>query len=540
MYSDKKSSIMKIKHLLFFLIFISGYSYAQKPVLSEEFKFKIGEKYKRIKSANSYYVASGENMVAIKKGRKNMTIQRFSLKDLKEDVKKRQVIEDKGDFQTVMNLNGKAVVFYTVKDKAYAQKISLTGIIAEKPILVGSDKDNINNDVGFKSTYGFDAGGRINKFVFKKSFDGTKLLVLFRVKTANDKADKIGVSVYDSSLKLIWSRKVKLPYANKWLENEDFAIDNEGSFYMTASVFNSRAEEKNKLEYTFRTEVFKIKEDPKEIIKSKIELPGKSIMDAVLGLDKGGKVRVSGFYANNDNKLEASGLFSASLDETGVVASVIKTDIPVEIAQQYALKREERINEGTQNEDDKKDFENLKVNNIVFNQDGSLVLLGEQRYVESFTTSSSSGSRTTYKYYYRDIIASKLSSEGSVEWFHRLPKYQTGARGKRSMSYINFGNNNKHYLFHIDDFTNLKRSFDEYPTRYFDGKKEFLYLTSYTIDDTTGEVTKDPILTGSDIRNARLDNLEVYKVATLPNQDMIFEAFDGKKNNLLLKVSVAK
>ncbi|WP_299439054.1 hypothetical protein [uncultured Aquimarina sp.] len=531
---------MKIKSLLILLILISGYSYSQKPVLSEEFNFKIGEKYKRIKSSNSYYVASGDRMVAIKKGRKDMTIQRFSLKDLKEDVKKRQVIEDKGDFQTVMNLNGKAVVFYTVKDKAYAQKISLTGIIAEKPVLVGSDKDNINNDVGFKSTYGFDAGGRINKFVFKKSFDGTKLLVLFRVKTANDKADKIGISVYDASLKLIWSRKVRLPYANKWMENEDFAIDNEGSFYMTASVFNSSAEEKNKLENTFRTEVFKIKENPKEIVKSKIELPGKSVMDAVIGLDKQGKIRVSGFYVNNDNKLEASGLFSASLDETGVISSILKTDIPSEIAQQYALKREERINEGTQNEDDKKDFESLKVNNIVFNEDGSLVLLGEQRYVESFTTSSSSGSRTTYKYFYRDVIASKLSSQGSVAWFHRLPKYQTGARGKRSMSYINFRNNGKHYLFHIDDFTNLKRSFDEYPTRYFDGKKEFLYLTSYTINDETGEVTKDPILTGSDIRNSRLDNLEVYKVATLPNQDMIFEAFDGKKNNLLLKVSVAK
>jgi len=540
MYSDKKQIPMKSKYLLLFLIVTVTYSYAQKPVLSEDFTFKIGEKYKRIKSSNSYYVASGNRMVAIKKGRKDMTIQRFSLEDMKEDQKKRQVIEDKGDFQTVMDLNGKAIVFYTIKDKAYAQKISLTGIIAEKPVLVGSDKDNINNNVGFKSTYGFDAGGRINKFVFKKSFDGTKLLVLFRVKTANDKADKIGVSVYDSGLKLLWSRKVKLPYANKWLENEDFAIDNEGSFYMTASVFNSSAEEKDKQAYTFRTEVFKIRENPKDIVKSKIELSGKSIMDAVLGLNKQGKVCVSGFYANNNNKIETSGLFSASLDETGAVNAIIKSDIPAEIVQQYVLKREERINEGTQNKDDKKEFENLKINDVVYNEDGSLVVLGEQRYVESFTTSSSSGSRTTYKHFYRDVVASKLSSEGTVQWFHKLPKYQTGSRGKRSMSYINFKNKGKHYLFHIDDFTNLKRSFDEYPTRYFDGKKEFLYLTSYTIDDTTGEVSKDPILTGSDIRNSRLDNLEVYKAARLPNQTMIFEAFDGKKNNLLLKVSVAK
>ena len=540
MYLDKKNTTIKIQSLLYFLIFISICSYAQKPILSKDFNFEIGEKYKRIKSLNSYYVASGDRMVTIKKGRNDMTIQRFSLDDLKEDVKKRQIIEDKGDFQTVIDLNGKAIVFYTIKDKAYAQKISLTGIVAEKPVLVGSDKENINDEVSFKSTYGFDAGGRINKFVFKKSFDGTKLLVLFRVKTEKEKADKIGINVYDSNLNLIWKRKVQLPYATQYLENEDFAIDNEGSFYMTASIFNSAEEDKNKLKNTFRTEVFKIKENPKEIIKSKIELPGASISDAVLGLDKNGKVRVSGFFMDTNDKVEASGVFSTILDETGLVSSTIKSAIPLEIAEKYALKREERINEGTQNDNDKKDFEDLKVNNVTFNKDGSMVLLGEQRYVESFTTSSSSGSRTTYKYFYRDIVTSKLSSDGTMNWFYRLPKNQTGARGKRSMSYSSFKNNGKHYLFYIDNFTNLKRSFDEYPTKYFDGKKDFFYLTSYTINDATGEVIKEPILTGSDIRNSRLDNLEVHKVATLPNKDMIFELYDGKKNNLLLKVSLAE
>ncbi len=531
---------MRSKLIIILLMALCGYSYAQKPILSKDFKFIIGDKYKRIKNLQSYYVANGDRMVAIKKGRADMTIQRFSLTDLKEDVKKRQVIEDKGDFQTAMNLGGKAVVFYTVKDKAFAQKISLTGIIAEKPILVASDKENIDDDFGFKSTYGHDAGGRINKFVFKKSPDGTKLVVLFRIKTAKDKVDKIGINVYDTSLKPIWKRKVNLPYPTSKIENEDFAIDNNGAFYMTASVFSNPSKDKNKLESDYKTEVYKIKETPKEISKATLQIPGKVVQDAVIGLDKTGRIRVSGYYSNQDNKVEVSGLFSAILEDTGAISSILKKDIPASQLQQYILQRETRINEGTQDEKDKKDFEDIKVNDVVYNDDGSMVLFGEQRYAESFTTSSSSGSRTTYKYYYRDVIASKMNEDGTIVWFYKLPKNQLGARGKRSMSYYNFKNNGKHYLFFIDDFTNLKKSFDESPTRYFDGKKEFLYLTSYTINDTTGEVIKEPILTGSDIRNSRLDNLEVYKVARLPNQDMIFEAFDGKKNNLLLKLSVAK
>ncbi len=515
-------------------------AFAQKPVLLEDFEFKTGEKYKRIKSLGTYHVASGNRLVSIKKGRNSMTIQRFNLDKLVEDVKMRQVIEDKGNFQTVMKLGDNAVVFYSTKDKAYGQKISPTGIVAKKPILLINDKENIDRDFGFKSTYGFDAGGRINKFAFKKSPDGKKLLTLFRIKTGDNKADKIGITVFSDGLNMLWRRKVTMPYASDILQNEDFAIDNKGNFYMTASIFSEASQEKNKLESSYRTEVFKITENGKEVIKHKINIPGQSIIDGVLEFDKGDVPKVSGLYASNTNKTEISGVFTATLASDGSIASLSKSDIPEETIQNFVLQREARINEGTQKENDLKDLEKLRVNDVVFNPDGSTVIFAEQRFVDAFTTSSSSGSRTTYKYYYRDIFAFKLSAGGKIVWMHKLPKWQMGTVSKRSMSYISFKNAGKHYLFFIDDFTNLKRSFEETPTRYFDGKKEFIYLTSYVIDDATGEVVKEAILTGSDIRNSRLDVLELTKAATLPNKDIILEVFDGKKNNLLLKISLAK
>ncbi|WP_271782973.1 hypothetical protein [Aquimarina algiphila] len=540
MNMNKNNIGMNMKCFLVFLVFVSSYTFAQKPILLEDFTFKVGEKYKRIRSLNTYHVASGNRLASIKKGRNSMTIQRYSLDNLKEDVKKRQVVEDKGDFETVMELGGKAVVFYSINDKAYAQKVSLTGIVVEKPIQLVNDRENINRDFGFKSTYGFDAGGRINKFAFKKSADGKNLLVLFRIETGSNKADKIGIAVYSDALNLLWKRKVTLPYPSNRIQNEDFAIGNDGHFYMTASIFNAESDDKDKLENTYHTEVFKITQDGSEVIKSKLDISGKSITDAAIEVDDSGKIKISGFYANRGNKNEISGVFSATLTDNGTVGSVIKSDIPEENLQALILKREERINEGTQKDNDMKDLENLRVNDVVFNADGSTVLFGEQRFVESFTTSSSSGSRTTYRYYYRDIFAFKLDSNGSMIWMHKLPKYQMGTVSKRSMSYKNFMHRGKHYLFYIDDFTNLKRSFDETPTRYFDGKKEFIYLTSYVIDDTTGETTKEAILTGSDVRNSRLDVLEITKAATLPNKDMILEAYDGKKNNLLVKISIAK
>lgn len=512
---------------------------AQKPILLEDFSRSVGEKYKRIKSLATYNIAKGDRFLSIKKGRTDMTIQRFSLKDLKENIKQRQIIEDKGNFQTAMELGGKAAVFYTIKDKAYAQLISLTGFIAEKPELIGSDKENINSDFGFKSTYGFDAGGRINKFGFKKSFDGTKLLVVFRVQTGGDKPDKIGISVYDDALKPLWKRKVTMPYASDRMENEDFAIDNDGNFYMTASIFNSKDAKKDKLEGTYKTEVFKIMNDPKDIVQEELSIAGKSITHAVIGVTPEGKVQVTGIYANNDNKAETSGVFTAALDNAGKV-TMKHSDISEATLTDLATKRESRINEGTQDSKDLKDLEKLKINEVIYNPDQSTVVFAEQRYVEAFTTSSSSGSRTTYKFYYRDIWVFKLAADGSMSWMHKLPKHQIGARGKRSMSYKHLRHQGKHYLFYIDNFVNLKRSFDEYSAKYFDGKKDFNYLTAYVINDGTGEVVKEPILTGSDIRNARLDVMNLSKAVTLPNKDMIYEIFDGKKNNLLFRLSLKK
>ncbi len=531
---------MNLKSIFLFTLLVSGSVFAQKPILLEDFSFKTGEKYKRIKSLSTYNVANGNNLVSIKKGRKDMTIQRYDLEKLLEDVKKRQVIEDKGTFETVMKLGDNAVVFYSKGDRTYGQKISVTGIVAQKPIQLVNEKENIDRDFGFKSTYGFDAGGRINKFAFKKSPDGSKLLVLFRVETSGSSPDKIGVSVYSDGLNLLWRRKVTMPYDSNKMQNEDFAIDNKGNFYMTASIFNERSEGKNKLESIYHTEVFKITEKKGDLTKSKIDIPGSSITDGVIEFDKADRVKIAGFVGRNDNKAEVSGVFSATLADDGSIGLLIKNDIPSETLQNLALQREARINEGTQKEEDKKDLENLRVNDVIFNADGSTVLFGEQRYVDSFTTSSSSGSRTTYKYYYRDIFAFKLSKEGTMAWMHKLPKNQMGTVSKRSMSYLNFTNEGKHYLFFIDDFVNLKRSFEEATTRYFDGKKEFIYLTSYVINDATGEVAKEAILTGSDIRNSRLDVLELTKAAILPNKDIILEVYDGKKSNLLLKISLAK
>ena len=469
-----------------------------------------------------------------------MTIQRFDLETMKEDIKKRQVIEDKGEFQTVMKLGAKALIFYAIKDKAYVQGVSITGKIAEKPLLLVKDAQNIAEDFGFKSTSGFDAGGRINKFAFKKSFNETKLLVIYRIKTPDDQADKIGLQVYDAQLELIWKRKVDLPHASSYFIPEDFSIDDEGIFYMSGSVFSEKSENKEKLEGFYKTEVFTLTKDAEQFTKAEVNLDKKVVTNAILELNKTGTVALTGFFAAMNTPAKASGIFSAGINSTGAIRTLVATNFPADKVALYASQRETRINEGTQNKKDITEFENIKVNKVYHDSDGAFTVLGEQRFVESFTTSSSSGSRTTYQYYYNHILAAKSSNNGKMLWINLLPKKQMGVRGKASMSYYPVLLNKKHYLFHVDHFTNLKKSFDETPDRYLDAKKDFLYLISYTINDKTGEVIKEPVLTGRDVRNSRLDHLFISKVAENSKNAYFYELNDGSRNNLLLQLKPSK
>lgn len=533
-------SIFSIKIYIWILVLLPNYTTAQKPILLEDFSHTVGQKYKRIKNLRTYHIGHGDAFLSIKKRRKDIQLQRFSLVDLKEDIQLRQTILDKGKFITAMRLGRMAIIFYTNKGKAYGQRLAISGKIAEKPKLLAHNSSKIADDFGFKSTYGFDAGGRINRFAFKKSLSNDQLLVIYRLQTGENKPDTIIFHVFDTKLEQIWSKKIPMPHTSNRMEYQDFAIDRAGNFYMTAFVFASPESKKNRGNYT--TEVYIANQSSEQIRKKTIDLGAKIVTDAVITQEQN-RVTLTGFYADMAAPKNVQGVFKASLlagKSSDEEIEIFKSALPAQKLQEIQEQRETRINAGTQDDDDIGDFEKIKINKVYHHSDQSCLLLAEQRYAETFTMSSSSGSRTTYKYYYRDILAIKIDENQKIAWMQKLPKYQIGTRGKRSMSYRHFIHQRKHYLFYVDHFANLKRSFGETPVQYYDGKKDFNYLTTYVIDHTTGVTQKEPILTASDIRNGRLDLLELSQSVSLPNKDQIFEVFDGRKNNLLFKIALRK
>ena len=522
--------------LIIIIVLIPISLIAQRPVLSEDFMFSMGEKYKHQKGLNSYYVAHGEHMLSVKKTKKGFVFQRFKLSDLKEDIKLRQTIEDKGDFETITKIGNRAALFYSNKNKVYGQFISLSHKSITAPIQLINEKNGVSSNYSFQSTYKFDSGGRIHKFGIKKSANGDKVVIVYKLKSKEDQKSKIAVQVFNNRLELEWKKKFVLEVVDDRVINEDFSVDNQGNFFMTASIFTEEVKKKDKATEIYKTKVYTIDAEEQNLSSQTIKLGANVVQEAIIDHTAKG-MAVIGLYTIKENSAIATGMFKKYIKDSEDAIQMSK--FPEEKVSQLALERTERINEGTQKEKDKQDFENLKINAVFSTQDGGEIVLAEQRYVTRHSSSSSSGGRMMFRSYYNDIYAFKLSANGEMIWFYKMPKSQMGMRGKGSMSYYPFEYKNKYYLLFIDDFTNLKKELKETPTKYYDGKKEFLYLTAFVLDNSEGTIKKEPLLTGRDIRNARLEHLRVSKIIRV-NNDFLMEAYDGKKNDLLVKLSGVK
>ena len=102
--------------------------------------------------------------------------------------------------------------------------------------------------------------------------------------------------------------------------------------------------------------------------------------------------------------------------------------------------------------------------------DGSLFIALEEYYVVATTTYDSRGmSRTTYTYYYEDILGAKISKTGNFEWLRKVPKKQRGTNGRGTMSYKLVSDATGYYFLFLDNKKNLELAEDEVPKYHLDG-----------------------------------------------------------------------
>lgn len=509
----------------------------------------LGKPYKVIDAADKYYFHKGDEILTLKKDGKIISIQKLNAKTLSfiqvkvyEDMPSGFVVEKIAEF------SDRYYVFYSLWDKANeAEQLFYREIDFAKGVFIGDGKLLLK--VNGKVTGTFVSGGFYNvsvvdKFSFNFSKNDLKMLIQYRMKPvvrSDDKSfDVIGLCVFDKNIQAISKKEVKMPYSEKKMNNLDYSVDSEGNAYILTTVYDDNTTEVKGKDgkANYHIELLRIKANTSEVTITPVVVKDKFINKIWLYENAMDYMVCAGFYNNGKDLNDANGIFLFKVGKDGKVFDMASYEIPVEVLNQFVSKRSQKQNEKKEDKG-KAEFTDLELRELIIQDDGSLLLVGEQYYMESHTTySSNGGSRTYYTYHYNDMLVTKIDPSGKLSWMKKLPKRQTGRVGKGGMSYQYMYNGDSHTFLFLDNQKNMNLPLDQVPAGHSDGAGGF--LTAYKVKDGTGAVTKISILDTKDVKGIEVFQFLPSRILPLSNSEFVLEVYKKKKEDIMIKVNLGK
>ena len=514
---------------------------AQSPV-PKDFDIEISRPYKVIDSYSRQYFNIGDNIFAFKHTKDGYVIQKFSTSTLKlVSTKNITGLPDKIVVESIREIDDKLFFFYSLWDKKnekeqlFYQEVNLaTGNLdGKEKLLISVDGKVTGTIAGTGKLYGVQI---VDKFKFYNSNDDSLLLIRYRKKPSkrNDAKsnDVIGFNVFTSNLTKVWTKEVRMPYTEKKMDNIDYHIDHKANVYLLSMIYNGSASsmELVKGKPNYRIEVIKISPDSDEVKRFQTSLGSKMINSISLYQGYENDLIMGGYYTiSNKDIHDARGIFYLRMDENGIVKDKSTFEFPLAVLNQNESNKTIRKNDKKSGE--KAEFSNLRMMKIIVEDDGSVVLVGEQAYVVTTT-----GKTTSVTHYFNDIIVAKIDSDGELAWLKKLPKKQRGRNtGKKDMSFRHFGYNGKHYFLYMDNAKNLNLDLKEEPVAHAAGLGG--YLTQYELDSRTGELSKTHILNAREVKKMVIYQFAPERITNISDGVYVIEVYKKNKQDILIKAT---
>ncbi|HTJ52894.1 MAG TPA: hypothetical protein VL443_25745 [Cyclobacteriaceae bacterium] len=518
----------------------------------------LGKPYAVIDADRKYYFSKGNEILAVKVNKKTIHLQKLNSENLTfEKIRLYDDFPKNFAIELITSFQDNYYIFYSYWDgeneQLFARQIDFDAGTFNGPAQkIISVKEKIT---GTSRSSGFFKISTSDKFDFYFSNNNSLLAIQYRLKPEirNDSKnyDIIGLHIFDSSLNEKWSNKIKMPYTEKKMNNLDYAVDSRGNAYIVTSVYDDdTTDEKKKgsAEPNYHLEILKIPANTTDIIPIQVNLAGNFIKTVKLYEGAQGNMTCAGFYNTGTKPGNADGIIMFKLGEDNVAYDFKTYEIPLEILNQYASSK--AINKNASNEsEDHAEFEHLSLRRIIANEDGSIILLGEQiyqithSYYNAFTHTF-----TTYTiYYYNDMLISKIDSNGALAWMKKLPKRQQSGKGGMlwsggsgsplgGMSFYYFPSENKHYLVFLDNEKNIDLPVTKVPAVHIDGQGGF--LTAYVVDDKTGDFNKMSILDTRNVKGMEIYQFTPRRIEKTSPTSFVFEAYKKDKEDILIKVDL--
>jgi hypothetical protein len=490
---------------------------------SKKFSFKLGTEYELPRKTDDLSFVGNQNdgIINLSTKKDELTLLKFDYNTLNKTDEKVIPIEEKSKYfvsETLIDFGDKYYWLSSDYDKSSQTEFLNYNTVDVKNATVSSPKKNLIEAKKLASTiiygdYNAFLGTykmKVSKYQYNYDAGNSKLLVSYRIKPEekNDKinVDKLGIFVFDENMNKLWGGEFTMPYTEAIMDNSDFSVDSKGNAYLLSKVYDSeKRKEKDKEtgKAAYHYEVLKFTKESNQILNTKIEIGDYFIREALLVENSLHEMVIACTYTKKSTGAGTDGIFLALMDQAGKITKYKNGyyEFPVEEMVKFETEREKRRIEK------KKDYEVpfLSVRNIVVQPDGGLFLSLEENYIVQTNydyVGSTYKDKSISSWYYEDIVAVKIASNGKFEWVRKIPKRQRGDNtGIGSMSYKMVSDASGYYFLFLDNKNNLALAANEEPKLHLDGYGGQVVVAKV---DNAGVVSKELVF------DTREEEVKIY------------------------------
>ncbi len=322
------------------------------------------------------------------------------------------------DFEEIKVLNDRIYILGSI----YSRKEKISRLFAMEVSASGKITSNKKKIFSIKVTKKKERGA----FYFKKSPDGSKLLILHAA--LFDKQEKIQyeVKLLDENLNVLMSNLKTVPFKDRrGLEFTiaDFDVNFKNDVFLVVNESYRNKKTKKNIE-KFQVHLFKAENEYKrEIVK--INLSNKEIINCQMLANSKNKIQLVGFYSsvrkNGKANKELKGVYAIVIDPVASKVSSLKFN-EFDYKTKVKLLGERRAKKG-------KDLKPLYVpHTLIEKEDGGFLLLSELAYIiEKKGGGIGPLAATAIVYVKNEMIVTSLNPDGSIAWTNVLAKEQKAA-----------------------------------------------------------------------------------------------------------------
>lgn len=501
---------------LFTFIFLSIVSFSSigQIRVSNNTECQIGEPYAGVTAEHQFYFSRNGEIMSVKFGKYNIVVQKFDAITL-EEIKRVEnpALADKASLEEVLEVGGRYFIFFREK----IPETKLEGLYKiEIDFMTGKITPNrellVTPEVPIRLTELQGTNLFLHyikhKYEFSFSEDKSKLLIQYlmrgKMKKQTNLIEEAGLCAFDSDLKLLWQKTIKMPYPYSNCIPMDYAVDSKGTGYVLVKVTDDANASIRKYVINVPNHHYELlKINPNAATVAIINVKGIEKINSKVKLKEiNGQMIGAGFLYAGSFRKKNDGVCYFKLDAAGQSEGLKAFNMTDEIIDEYTGGARRKL------------FKNLFFDDIVPFDDGSFLLVGERRYKEQDV----GGSKPVY--YYNDVLVAKISATGSLAWMKKLPKRQKSLKPVNSLSYTAILNSEKdrYNLLYLDNDKNLKLPTYKKPAVYNYNQNGFLAL--YQTDSNTGNPSKAFLLNMKDIGGVKIKQFNHGSL--LPTSDGAF------------------